>query len=173
MLTTIRRTARLTVTGLVATAATVAMALPSSASTGTVAYHRSGAVECGTFPSRNVSVAQPAMYAVNRTTAVDSQWVAYKPVLYKYTSSGWSYVTEDGWMRGVARDNASPTRWIDEGGQAHIPPTAFAMQVSSPGYYRVAIRYYWYATGSAGAGSDFLWATTHNGGSTTNYCYVR
>jgi hypothetical protein len=160
--------------GLLAVASFGMLSGRADAATGVTAPHRSGAVNCGTFPGRNVSIATPAMLAVNATTATDYQNVAYKPVVFKWVNSSWTYFSEDGWMTATASDATSPQSWVDPGGQRYTSGTSFATNVTS-GYYRVAIRYYWYATSRVGSGSDYLWATAYanqDGSTSASYCTV-
>ena len=155
---------------------TLTLAAPAQAATGTIGPLRAGKVGCGTFPGRHIEIGDPAMYAVNTTSAVDRQWVAYKPVVFRWNGTSWAYYDTDGWMRGLARDDAKPTLWTDSGGQDHYAPMAKGINVG-PGYYKVAMRYHWYATSRVGSGSDYRWAPRYtsqqDGTVSTSYCTIR
>jgi hypothetical protein len=153
---------------------TLALAAPAHAATGTIGSYRAGKIGCGTFPGRHIEIGNPQMYAVNTTANVDRQWVAYKPVVFRWNGTSWVQYSTDGWMQGNARDNASPTSWFDAGTQEHYAPIAKAINVPA-GYYKVAMRYHWYATSRVGSGSDYRWVpryTAENGTVSTSYCTI-
>ena len=137
-------------------AAVVMVAGGANASTGVTGAHSTKSVLCN---GREAHVYAPTMKAVNRTSGVDRQIVAFQPVLYEWNGTTWaSYSTYGPAKYGTATDTASPTVWRDLGTNANPGGGDFTMLLTDNGYYRVAYKMWW-ATGSSWTGSDYLWAS--------------
>lgn len=163
-ITTIRRSL-----GAAAVVGALALAVGGSdahAATGTVGAHSVARANCSTVEIRSSA---PAIKAVNRTTAVDQQWVVVQPVLYKWSGTAWVKQSTYTAIIGLATDASSPTVWYDFVTRARTTPASMAMMTTN-GHYKMAYAYYWY-TGNTVTGSDLLWAThTSAIGAVQPYC---
>jgi hypothetical protein len=163
-ITTIRRT-------VATTAALAALAIGlgaggADAASGSVGPHSAARATCGTVEIRSTA---PTVKAVNRTAAVDQQWVVVQPVLYRWNGSAWAQSSTYTAIMGLATDAKAPTVWYDFVTRAQTSPSSMAMMTQS-GSYKLAYNYWWY-TGNTITGSDSLWAThTSPIGAVTSYC---
>jgi len=148
----------------------------ASAATGVTGPHATRSIKCNGVEA---TAPAPIMKAVNRTTAVDRQIVAFQPVVFRWnsTSAQWvEYSTYGPAHYGTATDSASPTTWYDLGTGAYSGDGHFTMMLTDRGYFRVAYRMWW-ATGSSWTGSDYVWASGYYTQSAigavtpANWCY--
>jgi len=128
-----------------------------------------GALECRFEPDGRRIVhflRDPLMRAVDVTPAIDSQTVAWSPVLNKWDAAQnkWVFVQENIWLWDRAPDEQ----------QTEFPGNAWRrfdtqrrwfvwFHPPEPGIFRVAIRYHWYAAAGAPAFDVFDWAGPHYG----------
>jgi RTX calcium-binding nonapeptide repeat (4 copies) len=91
-------------------------------------------------------IKQPTMRAVDVSDAVDWQYVAWSPVLFRWDGATWKrYVTHRTWLWDLTYDlqvSAFPGnfwRRFDTNVR-----TFLWFNVSKPGTYRVSVRYHWY-----------------------------
>ena len=163
-ISTIRRT-------VAAVAATSALALGlgaggAEAATGSVGPHAAARAVCGVT---EVTSTAPSVKAVNRTSAVDQQWIVVQPVLYKWNGSAWAKYSTHTAIMGLATDSKAPTVWYDYVTRARTSPSTMALMTQT-GYYKLAYNYWWY-TGNTATGTDSLWAThTTPIGAVASYC---
>jgi hypothetical protein len=162
-ITTIRRTVAMT-------AAIAALALGVSAggadAAGSIGANSPATARCGVT---EVISSAPAVRAVNRTAAVDQQWVVVQPVLYRWNGSAWAKHSTHTAIMGLATDTTSPTVWYDFVTRARTSPSNMAMMTQS-GSYKLAYNSWWY-TGNVVTGSSSRWAThTTPIGAVVSYC---
>jgi hypothetical protein len=169
----VRRTAKVLTAAALLTACMMALvAGTANAATGVVGYHSAKTNYCS---GREITIPAPRMYAVNSTTSVDRQTVAYEPVLFKWNSSTqtWGQYSTGMPLWGVATDSSSPGTWYDFSTNANEGNGAQTLYMMSTGYYKVALHYWWYTNGSV-TGSDYRWAPSYTSstGVITSYCTV-
>lgn len=143
----------------------------AEAATGSVGPHTVGTINCGA--SRySIPAPAPKIRAVNATTSVDRQTVAFRPVLWSWNGSQWVQFSAGMWLYATATDSTSPTTWYDLATGASMGSGLQTMMATgSSRYWRVSYDFYWYGTSRVGAGSDALWAThTSAIGGVISYC---
>jgi hypothetical protein len=168
----IKQITRGAVVALLSVAALGSMGSAAHATTGTVGSHRTGTVRCATPDSVSLAPLFPTIKAVNRTTGVDYQNVAFQPTIYKWNGSQWVEYQGGMLLYGRASDSASPSVWRDWATGQTVDENALTATLTGRGYYRVAIHFYWLDSSYRTTGSDYLWSSTYVTpiGAVVSYC---
>jgi hypothetical protein len=130
--------------------------------------HNGGALECRLEPDGRRIVhflRDPLMRAADASPIVDSQTVAWTPLLYSWDGTKWVFVLQhDLWLWDRASDEqvtefpGNQWRRFDNNKRWFI-----WFYPSGAGIYRVAIKYHWYATPKTPAHEVLDWAGPHYG----------
>ena len=152
------------------------LATAAAAATGFIGAHSRSTIWClysgNPGSPGTINVKAPTFSAYNATPgAEDYQAVTWRSVLFMYNGSTWVSIVANNWIQ-------SYWTFDGEGGRQIIDFTEQNFAINTGGYYRVAIQYYaWKSGTSPGAGTDYVWANPHKQYSTTtgifyvaNYC---
>lgn len=130
--------------------------------------HHGGALECRLEPDGRRIVhflRDPLMRAVDVSATVDSQTVAWTPLLYKWDGTQWVFVLQHPmWLWDRASDEqvtefpGNAWRRFDNNRRWFL-----WFYTSEPGTFRVAVKYHWYATPRTPAHEILEWAGPHYG----------
>jgi hypothetical protein len=102
-------------------------------------------------------ISEPILRAVDATSRVDWQTVAWSPVLYKLEGSQWVKVDEEIWLWDRTNDTAPPDRLHQNWWRRFTGDKARTMvsfELSGPGVYQTRLRLYWYKTTRV---PEYLW----------------
>jgi hypothetical protein len=129
--------------------------------------YRSPAIECvrlnsGAFRVRFIN--QPTMRAFDTTDAIDWQFVAWRPRLYKLDGTTWKAVRWNIWLWDLTYDEQ--VRSFPGNFWRHLTTnerTFVWFTVKEPGAYRVAVRYHWYVGDGVPERAASYWVTRHYG----------
>ena len=164
-----RRTAGLA--ALAAAVLTLGSITPASvaAAEGNVGTHISMATCMTLSGQRELIVGAPAIYASPAPSTPDviivgnqhPQWVAYQVVVFYAPTldAAWQAVVQSQWHAAEVGDEVNtlqPALWWTYGTDKQTDGVE-AYNLNVPGYFRPAVRYYWWADERTVAGSDYGW----------------
>lgn len=126
-----------------------------------IPWHQDGGGTCSRWDANNdaVDTLGPGMSLDARTS---SQYFAYQPVYFYYnsTTAQWTDAGAGSWMWSY-RDSVESTGWrsFDPAVQPALGGSQNTL-ITRGYYWRVALRYYWYASGAAPVATAFEWIPT-------------
>jgi hypothetical protein len=160
-----------------------------AAAEGNVGSHFSTATCLTVGGQRELIVITPAIYsspapAPPNVVIVGNQhpqWVAYQIVVFYAPTldTAWEAVVQGQWHAALVGDEANtlqPSSWWIYGTDTQTDGVE-TYNLNANGYFKAAVRYYWWADERTGAGSDFLWVDYQydydaNTAGTVQYCVV-
>lgn len=149
-------------------------------SSGNVGASREGGVTCYVnlrYPSLNRVIVQPPTMSSSvvqggGTFTVGGgyygggyhvQHVGYRAYLYRWNGSAWTYTGVAGGLHtGQTADALQPVGWSDGNGSS-------VFSTPGHGYYKVYLRFYWYADSQSAGGSASGWSNVYEQGR-QSYC---
>ena len=115
------------------------------------AWHWDNGALCGDLST--LSAVAPSVYGINATAGTDIQPFSWRSVLFQWNGAAWQAIVAHPWSQAV---------WVVDYKAVQPQNQTQTFVDFGPGYYRVAIQYYWWAYGASPAGSDYLYVGTHH-----------
>jgi hypothetical protein len=174
---------RLVLAGLLAACALVP-AHQAAAEQNWVAYHYAQVTCYRAVNSPYQMIVLPTIQAYPTTNAPGTfstgsheQWVAFQVNIFRSTDNVnfvWDFA--DSWVAGKVGEygavTGAQTSWYDYDSQQWGAPLGRTFDVNESGFYRAAVRYYWFADNLVGEGRAFEWANDHYDSTEPGYFLV-
>jgi hypothetical protein len=118
----------------------------TTAATGQTGAHRPSRAICKevsgpvTDAESQIRAQTPAIFAVNKTRGVDTQFVSFRHRLLKWRGGRWVNVSQTAIWRGLATDATPATDFKSGGKTLRRPVFDFP---TGPGYYAIMTDYWW------------------------------
>jgi hypothetical protein len=120
----------------------------------------------GTFVQCDNDQGQDEIYVQEPNVGIDSrlgsQYIAYEPVYTYWDGNTWQYGGQGPWMWTLKRAGQVGAVWHNFNDNQPNMFTGTSVNASGGAYWRVAMRIYWYPSGSVSDTPAYDWITNHH-----------